>query len=100
MNELKLQDKVAYVRFASVYLDFKDVHEFLSELQDLLKSGAKPGRDGEAEKVAQANAESCGQAKNARLISHSHRENTRSFGSAALRLRMTPRRFSAACYMR
>jgi hypothetical protein len=29
---------VAYVRFASVYLDFKDVHEFMSELQDLLRS--------------------------------------------------------------
>jgi transcriptional repressor NrdR len=38
MHELKKQDKVAYVRFASVYLDFKDVQEFLSELQDLLKS--------------------------------------------------------------
>jgi transcriptional repressor NrdR len=38
MNELKLHDKVAYVRFASVYLDFKDVHEFLNELQDLLKT--------------------------------------------------------------
>ena len=31
-------DKVAYVRFASVYLDFKDVQEFMSELQDLLKT--------------------------------------------------------------
>jgi transcriptional repressor NrdR len=38
MNELKLHDKVAYVRFASVYLDFKDAHEFLNELQDLLKT--------------------------------------------------------------
>ncbi len=38
MNELKKQDKVAYVRFASVYLDFKDVHEFLSELQELVKA--------------------------------------------------------------
>jgi transcriptional repressor NrdR len=37
MNELKNLDKVAYVRFASVYLDFKDVHEFMSELKDLLK---------------------------------------------------------------
>jgi len=36
MNELKKQDMVAYVRFASVYLDFKDVQQFLSELQDLL----------------------------------------------------------------
>lgn len=38
MNRLRNLDKVAYVRFASVYLDFKDAHEFLNELQDLLKS--------------------------------------------------------------
>jgi len=38
MNRLRNIDKVAYVRFASVYLDFKDVQEFLAELQDLLKS--------------------------------------------------------------
>jgi transcriptional repressor NrdR len=38
MNELKNLDKVAYVRFASVYLDFKDVQEFMSELKDLLKT--------------------------------------------------------------
>ncbi len=36
MNELKKLDKVAYVRFASVYLDFKDVKEFMAELKDLL----------------------------------------------------------------
>src|SRR5204862_7728557 len=36
MNELKTLDKVAYVRFASVYLDFKDVQEFM--MKDLLKS--------------------------------------------------------------
>jgi transcriptional repressor NrdR len=38
MTELKTLDKVAYVRFASVYLDFKDVPEFMNELKDLLKS--------------------------------------------------------------
>jgi transcriptional repressor NrdR len=38
MSELKNLDKVAYVRFASVYSDFKDVGEFMSELKDLLKS--------------------------------------------------------------
>ena len=37
MNRLKRLDKVAYVRFASVYLDFKDVQEFMAELKDLLK---------------------------------------------------------------
>jgi transcriptional repressor NrdR len=38
MRELKNLDKVAYVRFASVYLDFKDVPEFMNELKELLKS--------------------------------------------------------------
>lgn len=38
MNELKSLDKVAYVRFASVYLDFKDVKEFMAELKDLLRA--------------------------------------------------------------
>jgi transcriptional repressor NrdR len=38
MTELKNLDKVAYVRFASVYLDFKDVREFMSELRELLKN--------------------------------------------------------------
>ena len=38
MDELRKLDKVAYVRFASVYLDFKDVQEFMTELKDLLNS--------------------------------------------------------------
>lgn len=38
MSRLRRYDKVAYVRFASVYLDFKDVNEFMAELQDLLKA--------------------------------------------------------------
>ena len=36
MERLKSLDKVAYVRFASVYMDFKDVKEFMAELKDLL----------------------------------------------------------------
>ena len=40
MHRLKKLDKVAYVRFASVYMDFKDVHEFMSELRNLLKDRA------------------------------------------------------------
>ena len=39
MRRLKELDKVAYVRFASVYLDFKDVSEFMSELRTLVRSG-------------------------------------------------------------
>jgi len=37
MARLKKLDKVAYVRFASVYMDFKDVKEFVNELKGLLK---------------------------------------------------------------
>ena len=36
MDELKRLDKVAYVRFASVYRHFRDIGEFMSELKDLL----------------------------------------------------------------
>jgi transcriptional repressor NrdR len=38
MSRLRDLDKVAYVRFASVYLDFKDVKEFMDELKDLLRA--------------------------------------------------------------
>lgn len=37
MNELKQIDQVAYVRFASVYRQFKDIQSFLEELQTLLR---------------------------------------------------------------
>ncbi|MCB9591595.1 MAG: transcriptional repressor NrdR [Sandaracinaceae bacterium] len=36
MEELRGVDQVAYVRFASVYRSFKDIHEFMAELTDLL----------------------------------------------------------------
>jgi len=38
MNNLRQIDTVAYIRFASVYRDFKDVSEFKSELEELLNS--------------------------------------------------------------
>ena len=38
MDELKRLDKVAYVRFASVYRHFRDIGEFMSELKDLLST--------------------------------------------------------------
>ncbi len=37
MRELHGLDKVAYVRFASVYRSFEDIGEFMEELQTLLK---------------------------------------------------------------
>jgi transcriptional repressor NrdR len=36
MDELKKLDEIAYVRFASVYRQFKDINEFMEELKDLL----------------------------------------------------------------
>jgi len=38
VKELYKLDGVAYVRFASVYREFKDVNQFMSELNDLLKN--------------------------------------------------------------
>ena len=43
MNRLREIDSVAYIRFASVYRDFKDVNEFKQELEGLLR-----GRDAKA----------------------------------------------------
>ncbi len=36
MDELKRLDEVAYVRFASVYREFRDINEFMKELKDIL----------------------------------------------------------------
>ena len=46
MQALQKVDDVAYVRFASVYRSFRDVREFMEELQDLLseRSTKKKGR--------------------------------------------------------
>jgi transcriptional repressor NrdR len=41
MHRLKELDKVAYVRFASVYLEFEDVSEFMNELKDLVRARDK-----------------------------------------------------------
>jgi transcriptional repressor NrdR len=43
MSRLKDIDTVAYIRFASVYRDFKDVREFKAELEELL-GGKDSGR--------------------------------------------------------
>ena len=41
MSALQSIDEVAYVRFASVYRQFRDINEFMSELKDILAKGAK-----------------------------------------------------------
>lgn len=47
MRRLRELDSVAYIRFASVYRDFKDVNEFKQELEGLLG-----GKDTKAKKIA------------------------------------------------
>jgi transcriptional repressor NrdR len=46
MENLKALDTVAYIRFASVYRDFKDVREFKEELEQLLHT-REPNREGQ-----------------------------------------------------
>jgi len=43
MSELYRLDHVAYVRFASVYRSFKDAHQFMEELKDLLQRQKEEG---------------------------------------------------------
>ena len=40
-------DQVAYVRFASVYRDFKDVNQFLEELKPMLEKAHPENKRGE-----------------------------------------------------
>ncbi|MCD4689493.1 MAG: transcriptional regulator NrdR [Desulfuromonadaceae bacterium] len=42
MDALHELDEVAYVRFASVYRQFKDINEFMAELKDILAEGSGP----------------------------------------------------------
>lgn len=43
MRALKDLDQIAYVRFASVYRSFKDIHEFMAELSRLLAQSRNEG---------------------------------------------------------
>jgi transcriptional repressor NrdR len=61
MRELHELDAVAYVRFASVYRSFRDVHEFMRELEDLIaerRSTPRPraGRSGKSSRAASGRA--------------------------------------------
>jgi transcriptional repressor NrdR len=41
MEHLQKLDQVAYVRFASVYRQFKDINQFMDEVKGLIKDGDK-----------------------------------------------------------
>jgi transcriptional repressor NrdR len=45
-NELRNLDGVAYVRFASVYRQFRDINEFMDELKELLGNRTQEARKG------------------------------------------------------
>lgn len=42
MQQLRELDQVAFVRFASVYREFKDVRDFVEELEPMLEQSRKP----------------------------------------------------------
>jgi transcriptional repressor NrdR len=44
MQELQGLDAVAYVRFASVYREFRDVGDFMEELKDLMNGKCRPSK--------------------------------------------------------
>ena len=54
MDHLKDLDEVAYVRFASVYRQFKDVNTFIAEIEKLLGSDAASSLKKSAEKSAKS----------------------------------------------
>jgi transcriptional repressor NrdR len=49
MQKLKIIDAVAYVRFASVYREFKDISEFIDELKPLMTNVPKKKKDGSSD---------------------------------------------------
>lgn len=42
MERLRQLDQVAYIRFASVYREFTDVHDFVDEVEPMLKGNPRP----------------------------------------------------------
>ena len=48
MEELQELDEVAYVRFASVYRQFKDINQFMEELKELLDRKERKGVHGDS----------------------------------------------------
>ena len=56
MEELKQLDKIAYVRFASVYREFSDISQFMDTLESLKEKGRIDS--GDASIIEQAHSES------------------------------------------
>jgi transcriptional repressor NrdR len=54
MSELLRLDQVAYVRFASVYREFKDINQFMDELKDILSEERKEPKSASSGQTASA----------------------------------------------
>ncbi len=52
MSRLSDLDQVAYIRFASVYLDFSDVESFKTEIDTLLETGETPNGHADTNQLA------------------------------------------------
>jgi transcriptional repressor NrdR len=52
MEHLQELDQVAYLRFASVYRQFKDINQFMDEVKGLIRDGEKPKASKPAPKSA------------------------------------------------
>ena len=57
MSRLSNLDQVAYIRFASVYLDFRDVESFKTEIDALLETGEPRNRHADINQLALLDAE-------------------------------------------
>lgn len=53
MDELKDVDEIAYIRFASVYRQFKDVDAFMNELKSMIKQNKEDSNTKSAKKTTQ-----------------------------------------------
>ena len=47
MDKLRALDEVSYVRFASVYREFKDIETFMAELKEIIKANKKAAKKSE-----------------------------------------------------
>ncbi|MBE6573709.1 MAG: transcriptional repressor NrdR [Ruminococcaceae bacterium] len=47
MEKLRALDEVSYVRFASVYREFKDIETFMTELKEIIKANKKAAKKSE-----------------------------------------------------
>ena len=92
MEKLAGVDDVAYVRFASVYRQFKDVNQFMRELQGILDPRLRPPRRAPGFAVRRASGETGREAsKDVKKETKSENKKPLKVSLAALASRRSPR---------